>query len=150
MSDGTREAHVAARWWADRLAAVGETRTGDTVNEAFAMAARSSVAPPTPDQVETFRASLHATLLGWIADPDRYWRDAVESGQHRRGGAFRRLDVDYGPDPTLTAALHAAGLGGAGMRLRLPLKTDMWVNPFHVTVRHGYHAPVVELDLGSE
>lgn len=150
MSDGTREARAAAQWWADRLADAGETRTGDAMNDAFAMYARSKIPLPTAAQVNEFRAHLEAVLLAWIGDPQRYWRDAVESGGNRLGAAFRTVAVDYRPDPILGDALEAAGLGGAFMTLRLPLKTVMWVNPGRVTVRHGYKDPEGELDLEPE
>jgi len=81
MSDGATEAHTAALWWAERLTADDTPRTGEAMNEAFVMYARSKRASaPTPDQVETFRSHLEQAIREFLAEEWRGWARAVEDG----------------------------------------------------------------------
>lgn len=81
MSDGTTEARVAARWWADRLTADDSPRTGDAMNEAFVMFARSKRRQTiTSEQVETFRSHLEQAILTYVREEWRGWDNAVEKG----------------------------------------------------------------------
>lgn len=148
MSDGTREARTAAHWWADHLTADQTIRTGDAMNEAFAMYARSKQAPPTPEQVEAFRESLEQGILAMLRDPFNAWAKAVEQGP-QWGSALRTIGVDYHPDRILSDALDAAELPD-GARLLLPMKTVMWVNPGIVKVAAGHGQPERELELINE
>lgn len=144
-TDGTIEARTAARWWADQLTADGDVRTGDAMNEAFAMYARSKQTPPTPEQVEAFRGHLELNVIAMLREPFRAWDKAVAEGP-QWGSALRTIAVDYGPDPVLADALAAAGLPRrAG--LLLPMKTVMWVNPGQVKVAAGHGQAEEELDL---
>lgn len=148
MSDGTKEARTAARWWADHLTADQTIRTGDAMNEAFAMFARSKQTPPTPEQAEAFRESLQHGILAMLRDPMNAWTKAVDQGP-QWGSAFRTIAVDYKPDQLLRDALAAAGLP-SGAQLLLPMKTVMWVNPGIVKVAAGHGQPEEELELIDE
>jgi hypothetical protein len=148
MSDGIREARTAACWWVDQLTGDESIRTGDAMNEAFAMYARSKQTPPKADQVEAFRAHLEQGIIAMLRDPINSWEKAVAEGP-QWGSYFRTIAVDYGPDKVLGDALKAAGLP-SGAELLLPLKTVMWVNPGVVKVSAGYGSGEEELDLVDE
>ena len=144
MSDGTREAQAAARWWADHLTADGDVRTGDAMQEILTLGARAkSLATVTAEQVEAFTAHLEQAVLEMLHDEHSSWTKAVETEPHV-GSAFRSLTVDYHPDKILQGALDAAGIqrraGGW-----LPLKTVMKVNPGRLRVKLGYRAEWEEL-----
>ncbi|MFB4275759.1 hypothetical protein ACBJ59_10740 [Nonomuraea sp. MTCD27] len=144
MNDGTREAHAAARWWANHLTADGDVRTGDAMQEILTLGARSmSTATVTAEQVEAFATHLEQAILEMLRDEHASWAKAVETEPHV-GSAFRRLEVDYHPDRILQGALDAAGIqrraGGW-----LPLKTVMKVDPGRLRVKLGYKAEWEEL-----
>ena len=148
MSDGTTEARVAARWWADCLTADDSPRTGDAMNEAFVMFARSKRRQTiTLEQVETFRSLLEQAILTYVREEWRGWDNAVENGPEF-GSALRAIGVDYGPDPILRDTLDAAGIR-SGPSGPLPLKTTMLIDPGSVRVGLGYNAPMVELPLDT-
>lgn len=142
MSDGTREAQAAAKWWAERIAGDDDIRTGDAMNDSFATAARDMVKTPDAEQVETFRIHLERGILAEVVTSGS-WQNAVEKGDPQWGSVMRTIAVDYGPDPILAEAIEAAGIS----RLRLPMKTVMWVNPGSVAVSHGHGVAEVELGL---
>lgn len=145
-TDGTIEARTAARWWANQLGPDSPARNGDATNEMFALAAKTTQTPPTPEQVETFRAHLEQGIIAMLRDPFKAWDKAVAEGP-QWGSGLRTIGVDYGPDPILGDALEAAGIPARKGTLLLPLKTVMWVNPGQVKVGLGYNAAPIELEL---
>jgi hypothetical protein len=136
------EAKAAAAWWASRLgnaehdfgqADPSARRQSDITAVASALMGRTFAG----DQREAFRRELATVLEERLTADADAWRPDCP----RWGSARRAVYNDYGHDPALK---EAAGRAGITLKiLDLPLKTCMWVNPGHVSVREGHGAEIV-------
>lgn len=140
MSDGTKEARAAARWWANRLNGDMVHRTGDLGIDMFVDFARSKQEIPKTEQIELFKTSLEGRILSMVVDPYFAWEKAVEDDP-KRGSALRAIGMDYHPDKILCDALGAAGLHER-VSMLFPLRTVMWINPNEVIISLGGTSPV--------
>lgn len=89
--------------------------------------------PVTDEQVEAFKVALAPCIDKML--------DGADPEDPSFGSYSRTLGVDYGPDRALATAAKECGIDYS----RFPCKTVMWINPGHVSVSHGYGAPVEDV-----
>lgn len=133
MSDYSREARTAARWWADKLRDDFTLDNGDPeqhpiVGGMLALARAKNREGLTVAKIDAFERALIARV-----------QVMLDEG-HRLG-----FGVDYHPDPELGDALSDAEIPVS--MTALPWKTVMWVRPGSVRVGDGYGVEPRELDL---
>lgn len=141
----SKEAAVAAKWWADQLRTGFEPNNGSADEEGtvantlknnpspFAKGLFSRTADEeqcTPERVDAFEAALAKGIQEMLA----------QEFQSSYGNTF---GVDYHPDPILSKALAEADIKES--MTTLPWKTHMNVFEGRVTVGAGYGAAWKEL-----
>lgn len=147
------EAMAAAAWWASRLGNATQD-AGDRDPGAREISAIATLASAllgrtfTDEQREAFRRELGPAIEAHLAR----WETGINAGawqpdNPRWGAALRAITIDYGAHPVLREAADRAGI--TLRSLDLPMKTRMWINPGHVSVREGYSAGQVTVWDGT-
>lgn len=116
-----KQIEVAVNWWASQLATRTKQDNGDAVTGMLMGMLANTYAMPTAAQVETFKAALTEELKVETQKP-----------------YFQGIHNDYGADKLLRKAATASGIEANCPPF--PIKTNMWIRPEYVSVRHGYGA----------
>jgi len=129
------EINAAVEWWA-KVIQEPKHDNGEPLQSLFANWLTSKLKPLAEDQIESFKKNLTVKIRELLQKYQHYWRE----GDPRCGEFFRTIAVDYYPCSELAEAAEKAGIDATD--LRFPMKTEMWINPGEVKVRHGYSAPI--------
>ena len=129
----SREAEVAARWWAEKLKRRPKFDNGDhsetsQMASLFAMFGASKAPEVTEEQKAKFEAALVEKVDYWL---------------QKRGEAW--VGVDYDPCEMLCKSCEQAGIGN--ISFRFPWKTRMKIQAGRVEVSEGYGASYAPLPL---
>lgn len=87
----------------------------------------------TQDVLQRFGKELEKILLAPYE-----WQSEWNGKKETHVSIFRELSVDYHPDVALSSAAKAAGL-----EMKFPWKTSMWIDEQWLSLSCGYGAPTV-------
>lgn len=113
------EIKAAAKWWADQLRSKPKHDNGDGFHNALMSLLAERITPLPESEIQKFQDCLEDVL--------------------KKNEYIYCVSVDYGACGNLASAADAAGIN---IQDRLPVKTNMWIEPGKVKVSCGYRAPI--------
>lgn len=129
-----KEIQVAAKWWADQLRTKARQDNGDFMHNAMMAILTRQQQPIEKQKGDLFEAKL----IELLTKERNERQSATNVNEYYRNG-MSCLSVDYGADLTLRKAAEEAGVD---IDMRLPVKTNMWIEQGKVSVSCGYRAPI--------